>query len=228
MTTDTFKTLYEFDCEPHFEHMDKSFGDIRYLSWHKAWALLRTLYPNSTYSIREFGPENLPYQKTELGFLVEVSVYIEGRIETEKYAVTDNNFKAVSMPDISQITDAHQRALVKAIARHGLGLKAWESKKQKPRLKSLESVTGIETAKVQNPGSYICKVKKFEGKTLSSLKDYEILNYIDWLKANTELKWPEQKEFISYGQAYLDGLTKKTNEEPPVFEPDIQWDTRHK
>lgn len=78
-----------------------------------------------------------------------------------------------------------------------------------------------------NPGDYIPQVKKFKdkwpGKKLSEIPnaDYEILNYITWLKREGT-KFPEQKEFIHYGELYL----KKHPSEPPDvegFNPELNW-----
>lgn len=79
-----------------------------------------------------------------------------------------------------------------------------------------------------NPGDYICKVKKFQGKKLSDIQDFEILGYIDWLKTNTDLKFPEQKEYVKYAEAYLNSLSSKRDpsEPPPVAEdlnPNLSW-----
>jgi hypothetical protein len=80
-----------------------------------------------------------------------------------------------------------------------------------------------EIPELKNPGDYIPQVKKFKdkfpGKSLSQIGDYEVLTYLTWLTGNTELKFVEQKEFVKYAKAYLEGLKSKT---PPPND-DIPW-----
>ena len=64
----------------------------------------------------------MAYIKDEKGnAFVEVTVTVEGISATELYPVTDYKNNAISNPDAFQVNTALQRALVKAIAYHGLG-----------------------------------------------------------------------------------------------------------
>ncbi len=78
----------------------------------------------------------------------------------------------------------------------------------------------------KTPGDYVCKVKKFAGKKLSEIKDFEILNYIDWLKKNTKLEFPEQKEFVAFGEAYLRLINPPPTEVTKQFDPEMQWNSK--
>ena len=125
LSESSFNKLYAIDCAQLFKQKE-SFGGkmVDYLEWATAWKILKRNYPDATYEIKKY--DNAPYLKTEFGVFVEVSVTIEGKTETEIYPVTDGKYEPIAKPDARDIADAHQRALVKAIARHGLGLSAWE------------------------------------------------------------------------------------------------------
>lgn len=60
--------------------------------------------------------------QTPLGFFVEVSVTIDGVEKSQIHPILDNTNKPIKTPNPFQINTSIQRALVKAIALHGLGL----------------------------------------------------------------------------------------------------------
>jgi hypothetical protein len=101
------------------EHAEKK-GRFTYLSW--AWAVdvLKRNEPSATWEIIRF--DGLPYLKTDLGFFVEVAVTVQGTTLSQLHPVLDNYNKPITKPNSFQINTSIQRALVKAIALHGLGL----------------------------------------------------------------------------------------------------------
>jgi hypothetical protein len=101
------------------EHLEKK-GQFKYLSW--AWAVkaLRQHYPTATWEVIRF--DGLPYQKTELGYFVEVAVTVEGITLSQIHPVLDQRNKPIAQPTSFDINTSIQRALVKAIALHGLGI----------------------------------------------------------------------------------------------------------
>src|SRR5699024_3748375 len=60
--------------------------------------------------------------KTNLGYFVEVEVIVDGVSVTEVFPVTDYRNKPIAQPTTFDINSNIQRAKVKAIAGHGLGL----------------------------------------------------------------------------------------------------------
>jgi len=114
-----FETLNKIDVNEHTEQK----GNLTYLSWAWAWQVTKANFPNAAYVVYE----------NELGFnyhtdgntaWVKVGVRIEDQEHIEYLPVMD--FKNKSIPK-DQVTSFHvntaiQRALTKAIARHGLGL----------------------------------------------------------------------------------------------------------
>jgi hypothetical protein len=101
------------------EHVEKK-GQFSYLSWPYAVAQLRQADPAATWEVKRF--DALPYQKTELGYFVEVAVTVQGVTLSQIHPVLDARNRPIDLPNAFDINTSIQRCLVKAIALHGLGL----------------------------------------------------------------------------------------------------------
>jgi hypothetical protein len=66
--------------------------------------------------------DGLPYLMTDLGVFVEVSVCVKGVSLSQIHPVLDSKNRPILAPTAFDINTSIQRALVKAIALHGLGL----------------------------------------------------------------------------------------------------------
>ncbi|RMC46577.1 DUF1071 domain-containing protein [Lactobacillus sp. ESL0230] len=128
-----FATLSEIDVSPY---LDKKVG-LDYLSWAKAWTLVKRAYPSANYKITEF-PEyiltkegwvatgrDVDYRQTAAGYEVEAVVTIDGQEYSSKLFVMDYRNKALSKATYFEINKTQQRALVKALAIAGLGLSVY-------------------------------------------------------------------------------------------------------
>ena len=151
-----FRRLFQIDVTNHVEKK----GQFSYLSWPFAVAQLRLADPTAYWEIRRF--DGRPYLSTELGFFVEVAVIVQGVTLSQIHPVLDHKNRPIMAPSVFEINTSIQRALVKAIALHGLGLniyagedlpdlpeewgtpKSTESGEVKPNLKPKRS----ESAKV--------------------------------------------------------------------------------
>lgn len=111
-----FAALNSVDVSGHVEKK----GQFTYLSWAYAVAELKKRHPDATWQVVRF--DGLPYQKTDLGYMVEVSVTVNGVTHSQIHPVLDSRNKPLSSPTVFDINTSIQRALVKAIALHGLGL----------------------------------------------------------------------------------------------------------
>ena len=102
----------------------KKKGQFDYLSW--AWAVTELLKvrPDSVWHTHEYEVDGkiTPYMVTEAGFIVKVSVTVDGITRSQTHPVLDNRNQAIKNPDAIQINTSIQRGLAKAIALHGLGL----------------------------------------------------------------------------------------------------------
>ena len=101
------------------EHIEKK-GGFSYLSWPFAVAQLRLADPSASWEVRRFN--DLPYLFTETGVFVEVAVTVQGITLSQIHPVLDGRNRPILAPTCFDINTSIQRALVKAIALHGLGL----------------------------------------------------------------------------------------------------------
>jgi Protein of unknown function (DUF1071) len=104
------------------EHLEKK-GQFSYLSWPFAVQQLRNFDEKATWAVMRF--DGLPYQKTELGVFVEVSVTVQGVQLSQIHPVLDSKNRPLLEPSAFDINTSIQRCLVKAIALHGLGLNVY-------------------------------------------------------------------------------------------------------
>ncbi len=112
----TFRSLFQIDVSKYVEMK----GQFSYLSWPFAVAQLRLADPAAHWEVRRF--DGLPYLNTELGFFVEVAVTVQGVTLSQIHPVLDHKNRPMLAPTPFDINTSIQRALVKAIALHGLGL----------------------------------------------------------------------------------------------------------
>jgi len=99
-------------------------GKFTYLSWVYAWSELKKIAPNAKVTVYE-GPTALPYfADGDLGIMVKVGVTIDELEHISYLPVMNFSNKAIKAKDANMmdINKAIQRATVKAIALHGLGL----------------------------------------------------------------------------------------------------------
>ena len=111
-----FAVLNKIDVSKHIEKK----GQFSYLSWPFAVAQLRLADPAATWEVKRFN--GLPFLQTDLGFFVEVAVTVQGVTLSQVHPVLDSKNRPIAMPTTFDINTSIQRALVKAIALHGLGL----------------------------------------------------------------------------------------------------------
>jgi len=134
MTKDksVFDTLSALNVEKYTE---KSNGK-NYLTWSYAWAELKKIYPEATYEILKF--DNIPYVKSDLGYMVYTTVTIGSLTHEMWLPVLDSKFKTlkdkpytyetkkgkfnVNAASMFDVNKAIMRCLVKNLAMFGLGL----------------------------------------------------------------------------------------------------------
>ena len=136
--------MYEINVNNHTEEKN----GLTYLSWAWAWAEIKRVYPDATYTIKKF-ENSLPYVYDEkVGYMVFTEVTIEGlthemwlpvmdgankamksepyTYKTKKwnaslktYDITEKTVEAATMFDINKTI---MRCLVKNLAMFGLGM----------------------------------------------------------------------------------------------------------
>ena len=144
-----YKTLSKIDVKQYldvisYETKKGNKFNLKYLSWAKAWGLVKSIYPNATYKIKEYPnwistPDGvmqagtLDYRITSVGCEVEVTAFIEGNEYTQKLYPMDQKNNPIMRPTIKDINKAQMRCLVKALALAGLGLGVYPPTYQYPR-----------------------------------------------------------------------------------------------
>ena len=114
--TNYFTQLAQINVNEHIERK----GQFSYLSWPFAVSQLRQFDPTATWEVKRF--DGLPYLLAELGTFVEVAVTVRGITLSQIHPVLDSKNRPIAVPTSFDINTSIQRALVKAIALHGLGL----------------------------------------------------------------------------------------------------------
>lgn len=98
-------------------------NNLTYLSWAWAWGELKKKHPDATYKVYE-NKDEWNYFTDGRTAWVKVSVTANGVEHVEMLPVMDFRNKSIQLNAITsfEVNKAIQRALTKAIARHGLGL----------------------------------------------------------------------------------------------------------
>ncbi|WAX18219.1 hypothetical protein WC29P3_00040 [Weissella phage WC29P3] len=129
-----FQTLSSIDVSGKTEKK----SNLTYLSWAWAWGELKNKYPDASYKIYEneiddlliHGEQAFPIKRNVNYFTdgrtawVKVGVTVDGQEHIEMLPVMDHRNKSIALNalDSFAVNKTIQRALTKAIARHGLGL----------------------------------------------------------------------------------------------------------
>mgnify|MGYP001066848715 CR=1 FL=1 len=108
------------------KYLEKKNG-FSYMSWAHAQEQLKRKHPDAKIIVKRFPePESggllVPYIRTALGYFVEVEVIVNGVSVSEPFPVLDFRNKPIAKPTTFDINNSIQRAKVKMIAGHGLGL----------------------------------------------------------------------------------------------------------
>jgi hypothetical protein len=102
-------------------------GNLDYLSWANAWALLKSQYPSAQRKVYESEHTGLNYFTDGKTAYVKVGIDVDGIEHIDYLPVMDfrNNSIPVDKVTSMDVNKAIQRSTAKAIAMHGLGLALW-------------------------------------------------------------------------------------------------------
>ena len=180
-----FDKLYEINVNNHTEEKN----GLTYLSWAWAWAEIKKVYPDATYTIKKF-ENSLPYVYDEnVGYMVFTEVTIEGlthemwlpvmdgankAMKAEAYTYTvgkgERAFeKSVEPATMFDVNKTIMRCLTKNLAMFGLGLYIYAGEDLPPEEKaSAEQITRIRELNTNEAN--VCakyKISKIEDLTIS-------------------------------------------------------------
>lgn len=117
--TNYFAQLYAVNVQDKTEKK----GNLTYLSWTWAWAEIKKLHPDATYTVYE-NADGLNYHTDGKTCWVKTGVTINGIEHIEYLPVMNNRNISIPLKDVTSmdVNKAIQRSITKACARHGLGL----------------------------------------------------------------------------------------------------------
>lgn len=220
MATTTTTNIYENLSKINVDSKLKQKMGLSYLSWAAAWDLLKKNYPDAelkiytrttkTTTVKEItddgvtttitednGEQEIPYFTDGNTCFVKVGVTIQGIEYFEIYPIMDYSNKAIKLRNVTfvDVNKAIQRAFVKCVARHGLGLYVYTGEEfDDGEAKEIELKGGddFESAKqdlitlavsLLNDKKYSAEVTRyiqevFKGKKLSQTEESDLSNII--------------------------------------------------
>ena len=118
-----FATLSNISVKDKIERK----GNLDYLSWANAWALLKANYPDTQRIVYESPFTGLNYFTDGTTAYVKVGVIVNGWEHIDYLPIMDFRNNAIPIAKITSmdVNKAIQRSTAKAIAMHGLGLSLW-------------------------------------------------------------------------------------------------------
>lgn len=179
-----FKALNDINVNGHTEKKN----GLTYLSWAWAWAEVKKLFPDATYTIYE-NAEGLFYHTDGRTCWVKTGVTVNGIEHIEFLPVMDHRNRSIELEKVTSfdVNKAIQRSLTKACARHGLGLYIY-SGEDLPESEAPNKLNGLQMETIMNlaneTGTLLPKLLKYYNKTkLDDLTEDEAANAIELLEA---------------------------------------------
>lgn len=130
MTNNYFQELYNVDLSEHAQEKN----GFTYVKWAVIWREVKLRYPDATYKVYE-SADGCLYHTDGISAWVKVGVTVCGVENIEYMPITNKkNGIAVDLKYVKSTfaSDAIQRAITKACARHGIGLKFYIEEKSDP------------------------------------------------------------------------------------------------
>ncbi len=154
-------------------------GNVDYLSWSNAWAMLKEKYPDAQRNIYEHPQTDLSYFTDGRTAYVKVGIVIDGLEHIDMLPVMDyrNNSIPIDKMTMVDVNKAIQRSTAKAIAMHGLGLSLW---------------TGEDVPELTVP-----QPTKTPAKKALKVGDDNWKKVEAWVKANSDKKIDEIMKILS-------------------------------
>jgi hypothetical protein len=128
-------------------------NNLSYVSWSDAWAMLKKLYPTAQRTIYEHEHTGFCYFTDGNTAWVKVGITVENIEHIDMLPIMDFRNRSITVDSITSmdVNKAIQRATVKAIAMHGLGLAVYQGEdledvappapKPKPKADGREKLT---------------------------------------------------------------------------------------
>jgi len=121
--TSVFSTLSSISVKEKIERK----GNLDYLSWANAWAMLKAVYPDAQRKVYEHDHTGFNYFTDGKSAYVKVGIIVNGLEHIDYLPVMDFRNNAIPIEKVTamDVNKTIQRSTAKAIAMHGLGLSLW-------------------------------------------------------------------------------------------------------
>ena len=118
-----FSTLSAINVKEKIERK----GNLDYLSWANAWAMLKSHYPDAQRKVYEHEHTGFNYFTDGKSAYVKVGIIVNGLEHIDYLPVMDYRNNAIPIEKVTamDVNKTIQRSTAKAIAMHGLGLSLW-------------------------------------------------------------------------------------------------------
>lgn len=139
MTNTVFQTLSSINMKDKVERK----GQLDYISWANAWAVLKANYPDAQRKVYECDQTGFNYFTDGRTCWVKVGITVNGLEHIDYLPVMDFRNNAISVEKVSSmdVNKTIQRSTAKAIAMHGLGIFLWTG----------EDIPDTDTSDTQKP-----------------------------------------------------------------------------
>ena len=182
MNENYFTQLFEINVNSKVEKKN----GLSYLSWAWAWAEVKKLHADATYTIYE-NKDGWNYHTDGKTGWVKTGVTINGIEHIEYLPIMDYKNKSIIAEQITSfdVNKAIQRSLTKAVARHGLGLYVYAGE-DLPETET-EMATAEQIAELKTYVADLSVVAKYLKKdSIEQLTKVEIQSIIDKKKKESK------------------------------------------
>jgi hypothetical protein len=147
MMENYFTELYGINVN---DKVEKKNG-LSYVSWPYAWAEVKKLHPDATYTVYE-NRDGWCYHTDGKTAWVKTGVTVNGIEHIEYLPVMDFKNRSIPLEQITSfdVNKAIQRSLTKAVARHGLGLYIYAGE-DLPETDATAGATPVESVSIEHP-----------------------------------------------------------------------------
>jgi hypothetical protein len=149
--TSVYETLSAISVKEKIERK----GNLDYLSWANAWAMLKTAYPEAQRKVYEHDHTGFNYFTDGKSAYVKVGIIINNLEHIDYLPVMDFRNNAIPIEKVTamDVNKTIQRSTAKAIAMHGLGLSLWTGE-------DIPEMTTTAPAKVEAAEPALTDLKK--------------------------------------------------------------------
>lgn len=144
--TSVYETLSAISVREKIERK----GNLDYLSWANAWAMLKAVYPNAQRKVYEHDHTGFNYFTDGKSAYVKVGIIVNELEHIDYLPVMDFRNNAIPIEKVTamDVNKTIQRSTAKAIAMHGLGLSLWTGE-DIPEMTTTSAPTKVEAAKTK-------------------------------------------------------------------------------